>query len=72
MNISDRSETYREDGPNVSQEIGIVNSYSNARNSMSLKNSEIQTNTTTEGHNNDIVYETEPTPPYIRDTSMQN
>ena len=72
MNISDRSETYRIDGPNVSQEVGFVNSYSNARNSMPLKNSEIQTHTTTEGQNNDIVYETEPTPLYITDTPMQN
>ena len=71
-NISDRSETYSKDGPNVSQEVGIVNSYSNARNSISLKKSEIQTHTTTEGQNNDIVYETEPTPPYIRDTLLQN
>ena len=40
--------------------------------SMLLKNSEIQMHTTTEGQNNDIVYETEPTPPYIRDASLQN
>ena len=72
MNISDRSETYRKDEPNVSQEVGIVSSYGNASNSMSLKNLEIQTHTSTEGQNKDIVYETETTPPYIRDTSMQN
>ena len=72
MNISNQSETYRKEGHNISQEVGIVDSYSNACNSMSLKNMEKQTNTTTECQKYDSVYETEPKQAYIRDISLQN
>ena len=37
MNISDQSETYRKEEHNISQEVGIVDPYNKARNSMSLK-----------------------------------
>ena len=37
MSISDKSETFRKDGPNVSHEVGIVSSHSNTCNSMSFK-----------------------------------
>ena len=69
MNIS---ETYRKEGHNISQEVGIIDSYSNAPNPMSLKNTEKQTNTTTECQKYDSVYKTEPKQAYIRDMSLQN
>ena len=67
MNVSDQSETYRKEGHNISQEVGIVDSYSNARNSMSLKKTEKQTNTTTECTKYDSLCETEPEQTHIRD-----
>ena len=72
MNISDQSETYRKEGHGISQEIEIADSYSNARNSMSLKNTEKQTNTTTECQKYDSLYETDPKQAHIRDMSLQN
>ena len=72
MNISDQSETFRKEEHNISQEEGIVDPYSNARNSMSLKNTEKQTNITIECQKYDSVYETEPKQAHIRDMSLQN
>ena len=45
MSILDKSETFRKDVPNVSHEVGIVSSHSNACNSVSFKEPEILMNT---------------------------
>ena len=55
MNIYDQSETYRKGGCNVSQEVGTVDSYSNASSSVPLKSGEKQTNGTTEYQKNATV-----------------
>ena len=72
MNISDQSETYRNGGYTVSQEVGTVDSYSNACNSVPLKSSEKQTNCTTEYQNNATVYGAESQQANIKDMSLQN
>ena len=72
MSISDKSETFRKDGPNVSHEVGIVSSHSNACNSMPFKESEMQMNTNTGFQKCDPVYETEPMPAYSKHRSMPN
>ena len=72
MNISDQSETYRKGGYNVSQEVGTVDSYSNACNSVPLKSSEKQINCTTEYQKNATVYGAESQQTNIKDMSLQN
>ena len=72
MNISDQSETYRKGGYNVSQEVGTVDSYSNACNSVPLKSSEKQKNCTTEYQKNATVYGAESQQTKIMDMSLQN
>ena len=72
MSILDKSETFRKYGPNVSHEVGIVSSHSNACNSMSFKESEMQMNTNIGFQKCDSVYETEPMPAYSKGRSMLN
>ena len=72
MNISDQSESYRKGGCNVSQEVGIVDSYSNVCNSVPLKSSEKQTNSTTDNHKNAPVYAAEPQQSCNKEMSLQN
>ena len=72
MNISDESETYRKGGCNLSQEIGIFDSYSNVCNSVQLKTSIKQTGSTTEYQKNATVFEAQPQQALNRDMSMPN
>ena len=72
MNISDQSETYRKGRYNVSREVGTVDSYSNVCNSVPLKSSEKQTNSTTDSQKNAPVYGAEPQQSYNKEVSLQN
>ena len=72
MSISVKSETFRKDGPNVLHEVGIVSCHSNACNSMSFKEPEMQMNTNIRFQKFDSVYETEPMPAYSKARSMLN
>ena len=60
MNIFDESETYRKGGCNLSQEVGIVDSYSNVCNSVAFKTSIKQTDSTTERQKNATVLKQNP------------
>ena len=72
MSISDKSETFRKDGLNVSHEVGIVSSHSNACNSVSFIEPEMLMNTNIGFQKCDSVYEAEPMPAYSKDHSMLN
>ena len=72
MNISDESETYKKGGGNVSQEVGIFNSYSSVCNSVPLKTSIKQTDSTNEYQKNATVFEAEPQQALNKDMSLQN
>lgn len=72
MNISDQSDTYRKGEYNVSQEVGTIDSYSNVCNSVPLKSSEKQTNSTTEYQKNATAYEAEPQQAQNKDMSLPN
>ena len=72
MNISDESEIYRKGGCNVSQEVGIVDSYSNVCNSEPLKTSIKQRGSTTEYQKNATISEAEPHQALNKDMSLPN
>ena len=72
MSILDKSETFRKDGLNVSHEVGIVSSHSNACNSVSFIEPEMLMNTNIGFQKCDSVYEAEPMPAYSKDHSMLN
>ena len=72
MNISDESETYRKGGCNVSQEVGIVHSYSNVCNSVPLNTSIKQTGSTTQYQKNATIFEAEPHQALNKDMSLPN
>ena len=72
MIFSDESETYRKGGCNVSQEVGIVDSYSNVCNSVPLKTSIKQTDSTIEYQKNATFFEAEPQQALNKDMSLPN
>ena len=72
MNISDESETYRKGGCNVSQEVGVVDSYGNVCNSVPLKTSIKQTDSNTGYQKNATDFKAEPQQALNKDMSLPN
>ena len=72
MNIYDQSETYRKEGYSVSQEVEIVDSDINVCNSVPLKSSENQTNSTTGNQKITTVNGAQPQQSLDKDMSLQN
>lgn len=70
MNISDQSEAYKKEEHSVSQEVGTVDSYSNVCNSVSVVNTENETNISAERQKNVTVHGVQPQQTQVREIDM--